>query len=201
MQDFWQSFFKLKGALVADLGIVLSVVFWLISPAQTWEVRWVLAFGVVVFTSLILALMILFDLLSDRNRQLKELKAFTQTNAVPNVIDVHLYSPDHFVLVLGPTDIFFDNALVSIFQTIKSNGLDFDDQIGIGRVSNIQQGRRMIQITPMLMHDHAAAVWESIKKKEQNILASIICKPSVSFDYVEIKEPSPPIQTAQGIQQ
>ncbi len=176
---------------MADLAFVFGIILWGVRPdlVLTIDARSLGYIGVTVLTVLLLCFMTLIDLLIARNKEIVDLLSrikVLQIPSVPKVISVQIYSESNFVLVLAPTDIFFDNTLVSIFQIKPLNGNDYEEQIGIGRVTNIQQTNKLVQITPLIMLPRAQSIWDAIKKNDPNTISSIICKPSVSFDFVSL---------------
>lgn len=172
--EIWQSFHRFKPVLVADAGLLLG--FWaLIIDGSEWkiQVKWIAFVTVAVFTVVSLTVIILWDLLLQARRH--------QPQMWPRTIGTYESGPG-YVFILQPCELYFENALVSIFYEEVVGVNRIEHLIGWGFVSHIQGGDRAIQITPLSSKPGTQTIWQQIETKNQKTASNVICKLSVKLE-------------------
>ena len=94
-------------------------------------------------------------------------------------------------LVLGKSALFGVNIYVTIYyieSLILGQDFVFEQAVGIGRVSNIQENG-LIQVSVLREMPYHADLWQRIRNREMTTVGQVTIKPSIDFheDGVELR--------------
>lgn len=173
-EDFKQSFHRLKPVIIADIGFLIAFGSLVINDAE-WKisVRLIALVTVGIFTVSSFLIIILWDLLIAARKQ--------HTLHWPRTVGA-FPSGNGFIIVTQPSDIYFLDALVSIYYQEYFGATSFERHIGWGYVSHIQGGDQAIQITPLSYTPGSDSIWKNIQLNDLKVTSNVVCKLSIKLE-------------------
>lgn len=107
-------------------------------------------------------------------------KVNDENNHLPRVIHgAHNYGK--VICVLSPSPLFIFDSITSIYYSEN----EYEKLIGIGRVSNIQENKKIqVEIIKVLDEEENLSIFNNISNNDNTKLSKIIIKPNVSTEYL-----------------
>jgi len=181
-RDAWTSFKAVFGPVLAGAAIVLALLGPPYAPAAVVRISliWLAVAGLLALTVLLTAgnLVVAARRLSNpRLPRLISVYFERRDDAEPGDLE------EETVLLLEPSELFGYDGVVSIYCNQRLGGADarpFERLIGVGRVSNIQEGK-IIAVTVLRYGAGHDTIWSRIRVGETAALSDIRAKPTVPF--------------------
>ena len=181
LSDAWNSFKSLYGPVLTVLGVLLTGIGFFYAPTEQLNWKWAIAF--LSFLCIIFA--VLVDML---------MKARTVGRSrLPKIITSVFNGPDQdsidsinpsITLLMDSSELFGFNVMASIYYNQRFGGPKgdvFERLIGFGRISNIQEDKRMQLVVLRAQMEHMD-IWRRIKQQEPEVLDQIVVKPSMPYE-------------------
>lgn len=163
--EIWQSFIRVNGPIFGLIAAVVGVAGFFVLPDSTMPIKWA------ILTSVIIALSfaVLVDLTVHAYQAARRPLPAVTTSYLENGI---------LLLLLGPSELFAIGVLVSIYWLDR----DFEIQIGIGSVTNVQTNGRIQVRVERMSEPPRPELWQRIQDRETAVLKSILVRPSVPLE-------------------
>jgi MFS-type transporter involved in bile tolerance (Atg22 family) len=164
----WTSFRRTHGALLAVIDVALAVLLWFLKPESKVPL-------VVVVPVFVLAFILLITLVD------AGVATMSARYRLPRLLYVHARpgrdgAATVLTCLLEPSDLFSFDAAVSIYY---KGDRDFEQLIGMGQVSNIQEDHRIQVSVIQTVEGHEETI-KAMAGNQAHVLDRIIVKPSVA---------------------
>jgi multisubunit Na+/H+ antiporter MnhC subunit len=180
----WSGFRRSYGLVATIIGLAVGIGAWVVPVAeQTLTLRVVVGIGVplcilvfLVGASLVTAAVELHSSLESAQAQLKD--AESAVPPLPRALFVTNGTGEMPIVLLEPSELFAHGVGVSFYLR---NGHGFEELLGVGKVWNVQQDRK-IQAILLAKAIGAEPAIETVLKNEKETLNRLYVKPSVPHD-------------------
>jgi len=174
--SFWlllyEAFKRVNGYAMSAVGVLLSVVLWLLPLTSTISVKVLVPVGAV----LLVVILTLGD---------AAIVASSRAARLPRVVrgfpPSSLYADASAILLLEPSDLFSHDAMTSVFN--RQDGLE--RFIGVGFVATVQEDQLVQVVVKASPGGEADPLWERIRQNNADELSRLLVKPSVPQSLVE----------------
>lgn|GEM_PF-1547473 len=181
----WRGFQSSYGVPATLIAFGVSVVAWVwpIDEKQVMSLRLVVALGIPLGFGAILLAVALFSAAQtlhteglDTEGQLS--RARLASPPLPKALFGKVAPNGYTIVLLEPSELFAHGVGVSVYLR---NAEDFEELLGVGKVWNVQQDRK-IQVVILAADKGASATLAKIRGNDKDILTRLYVKPSVPHD-------------------
>ena len=170
--EFFNSYRRTGGFVFTFLGFLAGVWSVFYAAPFTLDGRWIL--GLICISYIIIAPLVDLSVRSLSAAKLAE------DSVLPKVI-LAKNGPEGLLLLLSPSKFFGGDSIVSIYQ--EDDG--FEIFLGWGRVQTIKQNGT-IQVRD-ISQVYRPETWEKISKSEKTALDSLVTKPDVPYQVMQVQ--------------
>lgn len=170
----WRSFKKSYVLYMTILGFVGSIIFWIFKPDGTVELKYAVTILFIILITLLTFIHLSYSLYKSRNPQLPAIIFGRE----PYGIFVNTKG----ICLLEPSDLFSYDSFVSFYYIGDEQ---FEQQIGIGSVVNIQDNKR-IQVVIEEIFEGQENIVERLKNNDKSIMSKVIVKPNIPKSYLAL---------------
>jgi hypothetical protein len=166
LSELYEAFRRVNGYALSAVGLVVTVLGVVLIPSWSVSVRLLVPLGVIILIVVLTLLDAVHDLRLRRARLPKVIRANPPGT---------LYGSARAVLLLEKSELFSHDSVVSVY----SRKQDFEQLIGVGFVSTVQQNG-LVQVAVGPTSDESAdETWQRVLQNNRDELSQLLVKPSV----------------------
>lgn len=164
---FYNSFKETKGYVLALLGIVISIIFWILKPSDTIDLK--------IFIPIVIILLLLLIILFNLSYSLFQKSQNLNPKVVQGRQPPKFQKDSKALLLLEKSELFSQDAVVALFY----NDEGYERLIGAGFVLSIQNNGIIQVVISKALDDNDDSIWNKLISNDSVAINKILVKPNV----------------------